>query len=95
MKVYYAWKQLKVDYSKNILREANRGNGFVGSLGWLHISEKNIENCNSVGAWAQNIGKVVGFWSNMDNNFTDIWRVKKVKLYILKMVGLSTFKEKL
>ena len=47
---------------------------FSLSLGWLHISEKNIENCNSVGAWAQNIGKVVSFWSNFDPNFADIWR---------------------
>ena len=34
----------------------------VLSLSWLHISEKKItENCNSVGAEAQNIGKVVTF----------------------------------
>ena len=49
---------------------------------------------NSVGAGAQNIGKVVSFWPNFDPNFTDIWREhKRGKLYILKKVGLSTFKE--
>ena len=53
-----------------------------------HISVKKIiENCNSVHAEPQNIGKVVSFWPNFDTNFTDI------KLHILKRVGLSTFKE--
>ena len=33
-----------------------------------------IENCNSVGAGAQNIGKVVIIWPNFDPNFTDICR---------------------
>ena len=48
---------------------------FCLSLGWLHISEKKIiESCNSVGAGAQNIGKVVSFWPSFDLNFTDIWR---------------------
>ena len=36
--------------------------------------------------------KVVSFWPNFDPNFTDGER-KKGKLYILKKVGLSTFKE--
>ena len=44
------------------------------SLGWQHICEKIIKNCNSVGAGVQNIGKVVSFWLNFDPNFTDIWR---------------------
>ena len=52
-----------------------------------------MENCNSVGAGAQNIGKAVSFWPNFDPNFTDIGEHKKDKLYILKNVGLSTFKE--
>ena len=42
------------------------------SLGWLHISEKNIENCNSAEAGAHKGEKVAGFWSNFDPNFTDI-----------------------
>ena len=73
MKAYFARKQLKVD-SKNIWKEENRGHRCL-SLGWLHIIEKkNIENCNSVGTGAQNVGKVVSFWPNFDPNFTDIWR---------------------
>ena len=57
--------------------------------------KKKIENRNSVGAGAQNIGKVVSFWPNLDPNFIDIWRerVKKGKLYILKKVDLRTFRE--
>ena len=43
---------------------------FSSSLGWLHISEKKfIENCNAVGAGAQNIGEVVSLWSNFNPNF--------------------------
>ena len=33
-----------------------------------------MENCNSVGAGAHKVRKVVSFWSNFDPNFTDIWR---------------------
>ena len=32
LKAYFAWKQLKADYSKNILKEKNRGHGFVSLL---------------------------------------------------------------
>ena len=47
---------------------------FCLSLGWLHISEeKAIENCNSVGAGAHKVGKVVSFWPSFNPNFTDIW----------------------
>ena len=74
LNAYFAWKQLKVNYSKNILKEENRGHGFVCLL-VCYISVKNInENCNSVGAEAQNIGKVVIIWPNFDPNFTDICR---------------------
>ena len=72
LKAYFAWKQLKVDYSKNIWKEENRGHGFVCLLvGYISV-KKIIENCNSVGAGAQNIGKVVSFWPNFDPNFTNI-----------------------
>ena len=74
MKVYFSWKQSKVDYSKNIWEEENRGHGFVFVVvGYISV-KKIIENCNSVGAGAQNIGKLVSFWPNSDLNFTDIWR---------------------
>ena len=47
---------------------------FCLSLGWLHISEKKMKNCNFVDTGAQNIGIVVSFLPNFDPNFTDIWR---------------------
>ena len=72
LKAYFAWKQLKVDYSKNIWK--NREHGFVCLLvGYISV-KKIIVNCNSVGAGAQNVGKVVSFWPNFDPNFTVIWR---------------------
>ena len=61
MKAYFAWKQLKVDHSKNIWKEENRGHGFVCLLVG-YISVKNIiENCDSVDAGAQKAGKTVNF----------------------------------
>ena len=52
MKAYFAWKQLKVDYSSNILKEENHEHGYVCLL-LGHISVKKIiENCNSVGSGA-------------------------------------------
>ena len=58
LKAYFAWKQVKVDYSKNIWKEENRRHSFVS---WLatYQWEKIIENCNSVGTGAQKVGKVV------------------------------------
>ena len=59
--MYFAWKQLKVDYSKNISKEENRGHSFVCLLvGYISV-KKNIENSNSVDAGAQNIRLVVSF----------------------------------
>ena len=46
---------------------------FVSWLDTFHW-KKIIENCNSVGAGAHKIEKVVSFWPNFDPNFTDIWR---------------------
>ena len=74
MKAYFAWKQLKVDYSSNILKEENHEHGYVCLL-LGHISVKKIiENCNSVGSGAHNIVNVVCFWPEFDLNVTDIWR---------------------
>ena len=95
MKAYFAWKQLKVDYLKNIWKEENCGDGFVCLLGGCISVKKNIENCNSVGAGAQNIGKVVSFWPTLTLILPTFGERKKGKLYILKKVGLSTFKETL
>ena len=64
-----------MDYSKNDWKEENRRYGFICLLGgYISVKKKIIENCNSVRAGAQNIGKVVSFWPNFDPNFTDIWR---------------------
>ena len=61
-------------FKKYLERRKSRAR-FSLSLGWLHISEKKIvENCNSVGAGAQNIGRVVSFCPNSHPNFTDTWR---------------------
>ena len=73
LKAYFAWKQLKEDNSKNIWKEENRGHGFVCLLVGYISEKKIIENCNSVGAGARNIRKVVSFWPNFDPDFTDIW----------------------
>ena len=53
MKAYFAWKQLKVDYSKNIWKEENRGHGFVCLL----VGYISVKNFNSVGAGAHKVGK--------------------------------------
>ena len=58
-------------FKKYLKRKKSRAR-FCLSLGWLHIIEKNIENCNSVSAEAHKVGKVVSFWSNFDPTFTDI-----------------------
>ena len=40
LKAYFAWKQLKVDYSKNIWKEENRGHGFVCLLvGYISVKK--------------------------------------------------------
>ena len=70
--VYFAWKQLKADYSKNILKEKNCGHGSVSLLvGCTSVKKKKmIEKGNSVGAGVHKVGKVVSFWPN----FIDIWK---------------------
>ena len=56
--------------------------------------KKNIEHCNSVGAGAHKVAKVVSLWPNFDPNSPDtvFGKYEKGKLHILKKVGLSTFK---
>ena len=85
MKAYFAWKQLKADYSKIIQKEKSRGHGFVCLfVGYISI-KKIIENCNSVGAGAHNVGKVVPFWLKFDPNFTNI-----TGIYLLKVNNRNT-----
>ena len=93
LKAFFAWKQLKVDYSKNIWKEENRGHRFVCPLiGYISV-KKNIENCNSVGAGDHKVGKVVNFWPKFDPIFSIFAKREKSKLYIFKKFGLSTFKK--
>ena len=57
MKAYFALKQLKVDYSKNIRKKKIAGT--VLFVSWLATYQwkKIIENFNSVGAGAHKVGK--------------------------------------
>ena len=56
-------KTLKSRLFKKYLERKKLQARFCLSLGWLHVSEKkkNVENCNSVGAGADNVRKVVVF----------------------------------
>ena len=54
--------------------QKNRGHGFASLLVSYISVKKIIEKCNSVGADAHKVGKVVSFWPNFDPNFADIWR---------------------
>ena len=57
MKAYFAWKQLKVDYSKNTWKEENLGHDFVRLLvGYISVKIF-FENFNSVDAGAHKLGK--------------------------------------
>ena len=66
-------------------------------IGYISVKQKIIENWNSVGAGAHKVGKVVSFLLVFGPTLTLVLPVygecKKSKLYILKKVGLSTFKE--
>ena len=80
--------------SKKYLKRRRLRARFCLSLGWLHISEeKAIENCDSVDAGAQNVGKVANFGLMLTLSLLLFVEIKKGELYILKKVGLSTFKE--
>ena len=46
LKAYFAWKQLKVDYLKDIWK-TNSEAWFSFYLGWLNISDKKLLNTNN------------------------------------------------
>ena len=46
----------------------------LGLVGYMSV-KKIIKNYNAVSAEAHKVEKVVGFWSNFDPNFPDIWKV--------------------
>ena len=56
-KAHFAWKPLKVYYSKNIWKEENQGHGFVCLLVGYISMKKNIENFKSAGAGAHKLRK--------------------------------------
>ena len=73
-KAYFAWKQLIVDYSMKRRKSRAR---FCLSLGWRHVSEKNMENCNSVCAGAHKEGKLVSFDPTLTLMFRYLERAKR------------------
>ena len=85
MQIYFAWKQLNVDYSKNISKEENRWHSFV----WLCLATyqriKVIENCNSVGTGAHKLGKVATFCPTLT---LILERLKKVNYILWKRLVL-------
>ena len=94
MKEYFAWKQLRVDCSKIILKEKNRGHGFVCLLvGYISV-KKNYWKLQFCFAGADKVGKTVLFFGPTLIVISLIFGERKnVKSYILKTVGLSTIKE--
>ena len=75
--IFFSWKYFKAHYSKNIRKEEIVVR-FCLSLGWLYIStNKLLKNCNSVGAGAQKVGKIVSLWPNFTLYFMDIQSVWK------------------
>ena len=71
----FCMKTVKSRLFKKYLKRRKLRAQFCLSGGWLHISEKKVtENCNSVGAGAQKVGKVVSFWPKFDPKFPVIWK---------------------
>ena len=59
MKRYFAWKQLKIDYSTNIWEEQNHGQDFTCPLlGYISV-QINYWKLHSVGAGAHKSEKIV------------------------------------
>ena len=93
LKAYFAWKQVKVDYSKNIWKEENRGHSFVSLLvGYISV-KKIIEKLNSDGVGAHKVPKVVSFCTNFWLWFYRSYeRVKKVSYIYWKSLVLVHLK---
>ena len=77
LKGYFIWKQLKADYLKNILKANIAGTVFF--VPWLatYKCKQISENCNSVGAGVQKLGKIVSLWLNFDPYFSGFWSTWK------------------
>ena len=76
-------KQLKVDYSKNIWKEENRGHGFVCLLVGFIAVKKNHWKLQFCWCRSPTLNLILPIFGER----------KKYKSDILKKVGLSTFKE--
>ena len=70
----FCMKRVKSRLFKKYLDRKKSQLLFCLSLSCYISVKKIIENCNSVGAGAQNLEKVVNFWPNFDPNFIDIWK---------------------
>ena len=95
LKAYFAWKQLKADYSKNIWKRKKLPARFCLFLGFLHISENElfktafllVERLMEEEKEKEKVGLTLTFI------FPILDKCEKGKLYILNKVDLSTFKK--
>ena len=70
-------KTVKIILFKKYLKRRESQSRFCFFLDWLNISEKNMENSNSVGAGAHKVGRVGSFWPRLDPNFPNVWKALK------------------
>ena len=87
LKAHFAWKQLKVDYSKIV--EKRKIAGLLLFVPWPGTYQRKwiIKNCNSVGAWDHKVGKT-GFGPTLTLFSPTFCERERCKLYIFKKVGL-------
>ena len=74
LKVYFAWKQLKADYSKNIWNEENCRHSFACLLvGFISVGKKTKKPLQFCWCRSSEYRNINSFWPNFDPNFTNIW----------------------
>ena len=66
-------KTVKSRLFKKYFKRKYRGQYFACLLVGYILMKKIIGKCNSVGAEAHKVAKLVSFWPNFGPNFTDIW----------------------
>ena len=76
LKKYFAQKQWKADFSKNIWKEENHGQHFGYVL--IHCISMEKKALNSSGLGTCKVGKKVSFWPNFDFfcNIRAAWKGK-------------------
>ena len=57
-----------------MFEKKNRQQVFFLLVGYISVKKKIIGNCNSVGAGAHKVEKVVSFEPTIDSSFPNIWR---------------------